>query len=123
MPKLLGAVLAILLPLPAAAAGDGPSHPLALIFLYLPFGYLALAFGYGFSAMRALPAAVGPLILALIPMVGVWSAYGVQKALTALFVAGTLVLLFAPILGLGVYLGRRAGRRATACKVLSTNGT
>jgi len=122
MARFLGAVLIVLLPLPAAAAGDEPFHPLAFIFLYLVIGYLVLAFGYGFSAMRALPATVGALALALILVISVWPAYGAQKAHAALFVASAYALLFAPVLALGVYLGRRAASRASARKVLSTNG-
>jgi hypothetical protein len=122
MSRLPVAVLAVLLPLPAAAAGDEPPPLVSLISLYLIIGYLVLAFGYGFSAMRALPATVGALAFALILSASIWSSYGLQKAIAAVVVVGTLVLLFTPMLGLGVYLGRRAARHAVARKVLSTNG-
>jgi hypothetical protein len=126
MARLLGAVLIVLFPLPAVAAGfDAP--PWIWIYFYLIWSVPVMAVGYGFSGMRALQATVAALILALILLVGVWSTHGLEKALIAVFATGTLALFYAPVLGLGIYLGRRAGKRASARKarlrLLTTHGT
>jgi len=122
MPRLLLAAAITLLPLPAAAAGDGPPPFVSLIFLYLIVGYLVLAFGYGFSALRARRAIVGALKFAVILFAALWPIYGLQKALHVLFLVGTFALLFAPMLALGIYLGRRSARRALARKLVTSHG-
>ena len=111
-----------LLPLPAAAAGDEPLPPALLVVLYLIVGYLPMAVGYGLSAMRARHAIVGALGFAFILFAALWAIYGLQKGLRALSLAGAFALLFAPMLGLGVYLDRRAAKRVATRNVLSTNG-
>jgi len=122
MARLLFVAAIALLPLPAAAAGDQPAPAAVLVGLYLVFGYLAMAFGYGFSAMRARPAIVGALGFALILFGGLCSIYGLQKGLQVLFVIGAVAFLLAPMLALGVYLGRRAARRALARKLVTSHG-
>ena len=128
MDRLLVTILIVLFPLPAVAAGGWHDMPLlaaiyAYLTLYLLCGWLVMAFGYGFSAMRALPATVAALLLALILLVVLWTTYGLEKALHGMLAAGAALLLFSPMLALGVYLGRRAARRAAARKLLSTHGT
>ena len=122
MARLFLAAAIALLPLPAAAAGGEPGPAAVLAIFYVIFGYLAMAFGYGFSAMRARPAIVGALGFTLILFGGLCSIYGLQKGLQALLLVGAGAFLLAPMLGLGVYLGRRAARRAATRKVLSTSG-
>jgi hypothetical protein len=121
MRRLLLVVPTALLPLPAAAAGD-ESLRASLIELYLLFGLLPLAAGYGFSSLRARRAIVGALKFAVILFAALWPIYGLEKAFQVLFLTGALALLFAPMLALGVYLGRRRARRTLARKLATSHG-
>jgi hypothetical protein len=121
MRRLLLVVPIALLPLPAAAAGD-ESLRASLTELYLVFGLLPLAAGYGFSGLRARRAIVGALKFAVILFAALWPIYGLEKALQVLFLAGALALLFAPMLALGVYLGRRRARRTLTRKLATSHG-
>jgi hypothetical protein len=122
MARLLFVAAITLMPLPAAAAGDEPAPAAVLVGFYLVFGYLAMAFGYGFSAMRARPAIVGALGFTLILFGTLCSIYGLQKGLQALFMVGAAAFLLAPMLALGVYLGRRSAKRALARKLATSHG-